>query len=173
MPDFIYIHLSKHNPPLYPSSACTSAPPLPPLRPDDCLRATLEFLEAPAASLLGRTYNINATSFTPRDLVREIQKGLPDLEVTYNVDPIRQAIGEVRRSQRCLRFTTAAAPGGFTECVPVSRVCSGRLADGVGGHRGAAGLGLEARVRPLRVGADHADSHRYGQPAGTNLLSLL
>ncbi|XP_040032667.2 L-threonine 3-dehydrogenase, mitochondrial [Gasterosteus aculeatus] len=67
---------------------------LPMMYIDDCLRATLEFLEAPAASLLGRTYNINATSFTPRDLVREIQKGLPDLEVTYNVDPIRQAIAD-------------------------------------------------------------------------------
>ncbi|KAL6115384.1 uncharacterized protein ACO6RY_00243 [Pungitius sinensis] len=67
---------------------------LPMMYIDDCLRATLEFLEAPAESLLGRTYNINATSFTPRDLVREIQKGLPDLEVTYNVDPIRQAIAD-------------------------------------------------------------------------------
>ncbi|KAM8903604.1 L-threonine 3-dehydrogenase, mitochondrial-like isoform 2-T3 [Spinachia spinachia] len=67
---------------------------LPMMYIDDCLRATLEFLEAPAESLLGRTYNINATSFTPRDLVREIQKVLPGLEVTYNVDPIRQAIAD-------------------------------------------------------------------------------
>ncbi|XP_037312919.2 L-threonine 3-dehydrogenase, mitochondrial-like isoform X2 [Pungitius pungitius] len=67
---------------------------LPMMYIDDCLRATLEFLEAPAESLLGRTYNINATSFTPHDLVREIQKSLPDLEVTYNVDPIRQAIAD-------------------------------------------------------------------------------
>ncbi|KAF3857135.1 hypothetical protein F7725_008994 [Dissostichus mawsoni] len=42
---------------------------------------------------------------------------------------------------------------------------SGRLADGVRGRRSEAGLGLEARVRPIRAGADHADSHHYLQPA--------
>ncbi|XP_034407739.1 L-threonine 3-dehydrogenase, mitochondrial-like isoform X2 [Cyclopterus lumpus] len=67
---------------------------LPMMYIDDCLRATLEILEAPAESLLSRTYNINATSFTPRDLTKEIQKALPDLKVTYNVDPIRQAIAD-------------------------------------------------------------------------------
>jgi len=66
-------------------------------RPDDCLRATLEILEAPAESLLSRTYNINATSFTPRDLTEELQKALPDLKVTYSVDPVRQAIGDPAR----------------------------------------------------------------------------
>lgn len=62
--------------------------------PDDCLRATLEILEAPADTLVSRTYNINAMSFTPHNLTQEIQKVLPDLKVTYSVDPMRQAIGE-------------------------------------------------------------------------------
>ncbi|TNN48389.1 L-threonine 3-dehydrogenase, mitochondrial [Liparis tanakae] len=74
-------------------SACPSPLPLS-SRPDDCLRATLEILEAPAESLLSRTYNINATSFTPRDLAEELRKALPDLEVTYSVDPVRQAIAD-------------------------------------------------------------------------------
>lgn len=67
----------------------------PPSHPDDCLRATLEILEAPAENLVSRTYNIHAMSITPHDLAREIQKVLPDLKVTYNVDPLRQAIGEI------------------------------------------------------------------------------
>ncbi|XP_063733578.1 L-threonine 3-dehydrogenase, mitochondrial-like isoform X2 [Eleginops maclovinus] len=61
---------------------------------DDCLRATLEFMEAPADTLLSRTYNISAMSFTPHDLVQEMQKVLPGLKVTYNVDPARQAIAD-------------------------------------------------------------------------------
>ncbi|KAK3538325.1 hypothetical protein QTP70_035232 [Hemibagrus guttatus] len=61
---------------------------------DDCLRATLEVMEAPAETLSMRTYNINAMSFTPEDLVQEVQKHLPDLHVIYDVDPTRQAIAD-------------------------------------------------------------------------------
>ncbi|KAL3999349.1 CASK-interacting protein [Sarotherodon galilaeus] len=62
--------------------------------PDDCIRATMEFLEAPDDALVSRTYNINAMSFTPQELTREIQKVLSDFKVTYNVDPVRQAIAD-------------------------------------------------------------------------------
>ncbi|XP_041834444.1 L-threonine 3-dehydrogenase, mitochondrial-like isoform X2 [Melanotaenia boesemani] len=65
---------------------------LPMMYIDDCVRATLEFLEVPTDSLPSRTYNINAMAFTPQELTQEIQKVLPDLKVTYNVDPLRQAI---------------------------------------------------------------------------------
>ncbi|XP_023117286.2 L-threonine 3-dehydrogenase, mitochondrial-like [Amphiprion ocellaris] len=67
---------------------------LPMMYIDDCVRATLELMEAPADALVSRTYNISAMSFTPQDLTQEIQKVLPDLRVTYNVDPVRQAIAE-------------------------------------------------------------------------------
>ena len=60
---------------------------------DDCLRATLEVMEAPAESLSMRTYNISAMSFTPAELAQEVLKHIPELQVTYNVDPVRQAIG--------------------------------------------------------------------------------
>lgn len=66
---------------------------LPMMYIDDCLRATLEVMEAPAETLSMRTYNINAMSFTPEELAQELQKQMPELEVTYDVDPVRQAIG--------------------------------------------------------------------------------
>lgn len=61
---------------------------------DDCLRATLEVMEAPADTLSMRTYNINAMSFTPEELAQELQKQMAELEVTYDVDHVRQAIGK-------------------------------------------------------------------------------
>ncbi|XP_076008617.1 L-threonine 3-dehydrogenase, mitochondrial-like [Genypterus blacodes] len=67
---------------------------LPMMYIDDCLRATLDFMEAPADVLKSRTYNINALSFTPHDLIVEIHKMLPELKVTYDIDPVRQAIAD-------------------------------------------------------------------------------
>lgn len=67
---------------------------LPMMYIDDCLRATLEVMEAPADTLSMRTYNINAMSFTPEELSQELQKQMPELEVTYDVDPVRQAIAD-------------------------------------------------------------------------------
>uniref|UniRef100_A0A672TGE9 L-threonine 3-dehydrogenase, mitochondrial n=1 Tax=Sinocyclocheilus grahami TaxID=75366 RepID=A0A672TGE9_SINGR len=72
---------------------------LPMMFVDDCLRATLEVLEAPAEVLSMRTYNISTMSFTPEDLEQEIRRHLPDLQVTYETDPVRQAIGESRTHQ--------------------------------------------------------------------------
>ncbi|XP_004915001.2 L-threonine 3-dehydrogenase, mitochondrial isoform X1 [Xenopus tropicalis] len=67
---------------------------LPMMYIDDCLRATLEVMEAPAPSLTMRTYNINAMSFTPEELAIEVQKHMPELEVVYDVDAVRQAIAD-------------------------------------------------------------------------------
>uniref|UniRef100_A0A3Q3D8H3 L-threonine 3-dehydrogenase, mitochondrial n=1 Tax=Hippocampus comes TaxID=109280 RepID=A0A3Q3D8H3_HIPCM len=67
---------------------------LPMMYIDDCLRATLEMLEAPADALGMRTYNINAMSFTPEELVQELRKHMPELQVSYKVDPVRQAIAD-------------------------------------------------------------------------------
>lgn len=66
---------------------------LPMMYIDDCLRATLEVMEAPAESLSMRTYNVNAMSFTPEDLAQELLKHIPEFQITYKVDSIRQAIG--------------------------------------------------------------------------------
>lgn len=58
----------------------------------DCLRATVELLEAPAEKLSMRTYNISAISFTPEELAAELRKFIPRLEMEYEPDE-RQAIG--------------------------------------------------------------------------------
>ncbi|XP_001915437.1 L-threonine 3-dehydrogenase, mitochondrial [Equus caballus] len=67
---------------------------LPMMYIDDCLRATLEVMEAPAESLSMRTYNINAMSFTPEELAQEVHKHIPEFQITYNVDSARQAIAD-------------------------------------------------------------------------------
>ncbi|NWT34483.1 TDH protein, partial [Cardinalis cardinalis] len=67
---------------------------LPMMYIDDCLKATLEVMEAPAEALTMRTYNISAMSFTPEELAQEVQKYVPELQMTYNVDQVRQAIAD-------------------------------------------------------------------------------
>ncbi|KAF2979897.1 hypothetical protein EK904_009170 [Melospiza melodia maxima] len=67
---------------------------LPMMYIDDCLKATLEIMEAPAEALTMRTYNISAMSFTPEELAQEVQKYVPELQMTYNVDQVRQAIAD-------------------------------------------------------------------------------
>ncbi|KAK1343025.1 hypothetical protein QTO34_015795 [Cnephaeus nilssonii] len=67
---------------------------LPMMYIDDCLRATLEVMEAPAESLSIRTYNINAMSFCPEELAQEVLKHMPGFQITYNVDSVRQAIAD-------------------------------------------------------------------------------
>ena len=67
---------------------------LPMMYMPDAIRATIELMEAPADSLHVRTsYNVNGVSFTPADLAREIQKVLPDFQITYEPD-FRQKIAD-------------------------------------------------------------------------------
>ena len=65
---------------------------LPMIYIDDCLRAVVEVLSAPADRLSLRTYNIGAMSFTPEELFEAIRRRVPDLKVKYDPDD-RQAIG--------------------------------------------------------------------------------
>ncbi|XP_065062066.1 L-threonine 3-dehydrogenase, mitochondrial-like [Rhopilema esculentum] len=73
------------------------------LRPDtrmpmiylpDVIRATVDFLKCPNEWLKIRTYNITAMSFTPEELSAEIRKYIPNFEITYAPDPLRQNIAD-------------------------------------------------------------------------------
>ena len=84
------------------------------LRPDtrlpmmyihDCLRSIIEFLDVPDEALRHRTYNIQATSFTPAELAEEIQKVIPEFEISYSVDSRQQIGGSgLQRCQSCLNL---------------------------------------------------------------------
>ena len=59
----------------------------------DCIRGTVEFLEAPRDKLKQYTYNLTAVSFNPKQLVDVMRPHFPQMEVTYDPDPIKQVIG--------------------------------------------------------------------------------
>ena len=61
----------------------------------DALNAITSLLEADPAKLKHRNaFNITAMSFDPKRLAEEIKKHIPDFVLTYDVDPIRQAIAD-------------------------------------------------------------------------------
>lgn len=61
----------------------------------DALDAIVDLMEANPANLQHRNaFNVTAMSFDPELLAAEIKKHIPAFEITYNVDPIRQAIAD-------------------------------------------------------------------------------
>lgn len=61
----------------------------------DALQAIYQLMEADGDKLIHRNaFNITAMSFEPETLATEIKKHLPEFELSYQVDPIRQGIAE-------------------------------------------------------------------------------
>ncbi|MFD2598149.1 NAD-dependent epimerase/dehydratase family protein [Sphingobacterium corticis] len=68
---------------------------LPMLYMPDAVRGTLELMDAPAEQLTIRSsYNLAGMSFTPTDIAKEIQKILPNFEISYSDNDPRQAIAD-------------------------------------------------------------------------------
>lgn len=74
------------------------------LRPDTCLdmmympdalRAMIELMEADPAQLIHRNaFNLTAMNFTPKEIAEEIRKYIPEFEIEYEIDPVRQTIAD-------------------------------------------------------------------------------
>ncbi|MGZ5044009.1 MAG: NAD-dependent epimerase/dehydratase family protein [Methylobacter sp.] len=61
----------------------------------DALDAAITLMTADSTQLKHRNaFNVTAMSFTPQQLVAEIQKHIPEFTITYNIDPLRQAIAD-------------------------------------------------------------------------------
>lgn len=61
----------------------------------DALNAITTLLEADPAKLKHRNaFNVTAMSVAPEDFARSIQKFIPEFQLDYEVDPVRQAIAE-------------------------------------------------------------------------------
>jgi nucleoside-diphosphate-sugar epimerase len=66
---------------------------LPMMYMPDCLKCTIDLIEAPAENLVHRSYNITAMSFAPEEIAEEIKKHIPDFEISYEPD-FRQQIAD-------------------------------------------------------------------------------
>lgn len=66
---------------------------LPMMYMDDCVKSTIDFIDAPNHLLKQRVYNIGAVSFTPEIVTQSICQIIPNFKIDYNIDPVRQSIG--------------------------------------------------------------------------------
>ncbi len=61
----------------------------------DALKACKQLMEADPTKLEHRnSFNVTAMSFTPEILAAEIRKHIPEFEMVYEVDPVKNAIAE-------------------------------------------------------------------------------
>ncbi|TFG27177.1 NAD-dependent epimerase/dehydratase family protein [Candidatus Thorarchaeota archaeon] len=66
---------------------------LPMMYMPDCIKCTMDLIEAPEENLVHRSFNITAMSFAPEEIAAEIKKHIPEFEISYEPD-FRQAIAE-------------------------------------------------------------------------------
>ncbi|SEM25598.1 Nucleoside-diphosphate-sugar epimerase [Syntrophus gentianae] len=61
----------------------------------DALRAVMTLMEADDTRLIHRNaYNLTALNFTPAELALQIRSSLPGFSISYEIDPLRQAIAD-------------------------------------------------------------------------------
>lgn len=61
----------------------------------DALNGIVKLMEADPSKLVHRNaFNIAAMSFEPNEIAAEIKKHIPNFEISYDVDPVRQAIAD-------------------------------------------------------------------------------
>ncbi len=61
----------------------------------DALDSIVNLMEADSSKLIHRNaFNISAMSFEPEELAESIRKFIPDFQIEYDVDPVRQSIAD-------------------------------------------------------------------------------
>jgi len=61
----------------------------------DALNAIVQLMEADGSKLIHRNaFNVTAMSFDPEEIANEIKKHIPDFQISYDVDPVRQGIAD-------------------------------------------------------------------------------
>lgn len=61
----------------------------------DALNAIIDLIEADSNQLIHRnSFNVSAMSISPEEIAAEIRRHIPEFDITYNVDPIRQNIAD-------------------------------------------------------------------------------
>jgi len=65
---------------------------LPMMYMDDCIKCTVDLMEADNSKLKNRVYNVAAVSFTPAQITKAIQKYIPSFEVTYKIGTLNNKI---------------------------------------------------------------------------------
>lgn|SRR5690625_4657618 len=62
---------------------------------DDAIDAIIKLMEADEESLTDRNaFNVTAMSIEPETVANEIKKHIPDFELSYDVDPVRQGLAD-------------------------------------------------------------------------------
>jgi nucleoside-diphosphate-sugar epimerase len=61
----------------------------------DALQSAIDLMEADPARLKHRNaFNVTAMSFAPEDIAAEVKRLIPEFEMSYDVDPVRQGIAD-------------------------------------------------------------------------------
>jgi nucleoside-diphosphate-sugar epimerase len=59
----------------------------------DAIKAAIDIMEADPMKLRHRNaFNVTAMSFCPEDIAAYIRKYIPEFEISYDIDPVRQAL---------------------------------------------------------------------------------
>ena len=102
---------------------------LPMMYMSDAIKATVDIMQAPEEKVkIGSSYNLAAVSFTPEMIAKEIEKQLPEFQISYDPD-FRQQIAESWPSS--IDDSAAREDWGWQHSYDLEDIVT-RMLDGVG-----------------------------------------
>ncbi len=61
----------------------------------DAIDAAIDLMEADPSNLEHRNaFNVTAMNFTPKEIAQSVKKVIPEFEISYKIDPVRQGIAD-------------------------------------------------------------------------------